>query len=99
MATYDVVLAELDALESALARLAARHRDTVMAGRTHGQHALPVTFGWKCAAWLDELMRQRERLVASRPRVLTGEFGGAVGTLAALGRSGPARRSASCWSG
>jgi 3-carboxy-cis,cis-muconate cycloisomerase len=88
-ATYDVVLAELDALESALARLAARHRDTVMAGRTHGQHALPVTFGWKCAAWLDELMRHRERLVASRPRVLTGEFGGAVGTLAALGKSGP----------
>ena len=88
-ATYDVVLAELDALEGALARLAARHRDTVMAGRTHGQHALPVTFGWKCAAWLDELMRQRERLVASRPRVLTGEFGGAVGTLAALGKSGP----------
>ena len=87
-ATYDVVLAELDALEGALARLAARHRDTVMAGRTHGQHALPVTFGWKCAAWLDELMRQRERLVASRPRVLTGEFGGAVGTLAALGKGG-----------
>ena len=88
MATYDVVLAELDAIEAALAQLAARHRDTVMAGRTHGQHALPVTFGWKCAAWLDELMRQRERLVASRPRVLTGEFGGAVGTLAALGKSG-----------
>jgi len=88
-ATYDVVLTELDAVEGALARLAARHRDTLMAGRTHGQHALPVTFGWKCAAWLDELMRQRERLVASRPRVLTGEFGGAVGTLAALGKSGP----------
>ena len=87
-ATYAAVLRELDALESALARLAARHRDTVMAGRTHGQHALPVTFGWKCAVWLDELMRQRERLSASRPRVLTGEFGGAVGTLAALGRSG-----------
>jgi adenylosuccinate lyase len=87
-ATYDVVLAELDGIEGALARLAAKHRDTLMAGRTHGQHALPVTFGWKCAAWLDELMRQRERLVASRPRVLTGEFGGAVGTLAALGRDG-----------
>jgi adenylosuccinate lyase len=88
-ATYEVVLGELDAVEGALARLAARHRDTLMAGRTHGQHALPVTFGWKCAAWLDELMRQRERLVASRPRVLTGEFGGAVGTLAALGKDGP----------
>lgn len=87
-ASYEVVLRELDAIERALARLALRHRDTVMAGRTHGQHALPVTFGWKCAVWLDELMRHRERLVASRPRVLTGEFGGAVGTLAALGRDG-----------
>jgi adenylosuccinate lyase len=86
--TYDVVLSELHAVERALARLALRHRDTVMAGRTHGQHALPVTFGWKCAVWLDELMRQRDRLVASRERVLTGEFGGAVGTLAALGTSG-----------
>ncbi len=59
-----------------------------MAGRTHGQHALPVTFGYKAAVWLDELMRQRERLLESRPRVLVGEFGGAVGTLAALGRKG-----------
>jgi adenylosuccinate lyase len=86
--SYGVVLAELDATCDILARLARRHRDTVMAGRTHGQHALPVTFGFKVAAWLDELMRQRDRLLASRPRVLVGEFGGAVGTLAALGRKG-----------
>ena len=69
-------------------RLARRHRDTVMAGRTHGQHALPITFGYKVAVWLDELLRQRERLLESRPRVLVGEFGGAVGTLASLGRKG-----------
>jgi len=87
-ASYDVVLRDLDGIEAALVQLSKRHRDTVMAGRTHGQHALPVTFGWKCAVWLDELMRQRERLVASQPRVLVGEFGGAVGTLAALGRNG-----------
>jgi len=87
-ASYDVVLRQLDEVERTLARLCARHRDTLMAGRTHGQHALPVTFGWKCATWLDELMRHRERLVASRPRVLVGEWGGAVGTLAALGRAG-----------
>jgi adenylosuccinate lyase len=86
--TYAVVLAELDVLADVLAGLARRHRDTVMAGRTHGQHALPITFGYKCAVWLDEVMRQRERLEASRPRVLVGEFGGAVGTLAALGRPG-----------
>jgi adenylosuccinate lyase len=86
--SYAVVLAELDALSDVLARLARRHRDTVMAGRTHGQHALPVTFGFKAAVWLDELLRQRERLLESRRRVLVGEFGGAIGTLAALGRKG-----------
>jgi 3-carboxy-cis,cis-muconate cycloisomerase len=86
--TYGVVESELDAVAAPLARLARRHRDTVMAGRTHGQHALPVTFGFKAAVWLDEVMRQRERLDLSRARVLVGEFGGAVGTLAALGRRG-----------
>jgi len=87
-ASYELVLRDSEAVERELARLAARHRDTLMAGRTHGQHALPVTFGWKCAVWLDELMRQRERLLASRPRVLVGQFGGAVGTLASLGGAG-----------
>lgn len=86
--SYAVVLAELDAISDVLARLARRHRDTVMAGRTHGQHALPISFGFKAAVWLDELLRQRERLLESRRRVLVGEFGGAVGTLASLGRKG-----------
>jgi adenylosuccinate lyase len=86
--SYAVVLGELDALCDVVAGLAERHRDTLMAGRTHGQHALPVTFGFKAAVWLDELDRQRERLLASRSRVLVGEFGGAVGTLASLGRKG-----------
>lgn len=88
--SYAVVLAELDAIAGELADLAHRHRATVMAGRTHGQHALPVTFGFKAAVWLDEVLRQRARLVESRPRVLVGEFGGAVGTFASLGRRGPA---------
>jgi adenylosuccinate lyase len=86
--SYAVVLAGLDVVADLLAGLARRHRDTLMAGRTHGQHALPVTFGFKAAVWLDELIRQRERLLASRPRVLVGELGGAVGTLASLGRKG-----------
>jgi adenylosuccinate lyase len=60
-----------------------------MAGRTHGQHALPVTFGFKAAVWLDEILRAQERLLEGRKRVLVGEFGGAVGTLASLGRHGP----------
>ncbi len=86
--SYAVVLAELDAITDILARLVKRHRGTVMAGRTHGQHALPISFGFKVAVWLDEVLRQRERLLESRPRVLVGEFGGAVGTLASLGRVG-----------
>ncbi len=86
--TYAVVFEGLDAIGGHVARLARRHRDTVMAGRTHGQHAVPVTFGFKCAVWLDELLRQGERLQESRKRVLVVEFGGAVGTLAAVGRPG-----------
>lgn len=85
---WDLVLAEVDAVADSLARLADEHRDTVMAGRTHGQHAIPVTFGFKSAVWLDELHRQRTRLREARPRVLVGEFGGAVGTLASLGPVG-----------
>lgn len=86
--SYSVVLAELDTIADILANLAVKHRDTIMAGRTHGQHALPITFGYKVAVWLDELIRQRERLLDSRLRVLVGELGGAVGTLASLGRVG-----------
>lgn len=86
--SWELVLDEVDAVADSLARLADEHRDTVMAGRTHGQHAIPVTFGFKAAVWLDELHRQRTRLRDARPRVLVGEFGGAVGTLASLGPIG-----------
>ena len=85
---YEVVLDDLDALGDSLAGLAEQHRDTVMAGRTHGQHAIPITFGFKAAVWLDEVDRQKERLLEARPRILVGEFGGAVGTLASLGQIG-----------
>jgi len=59
-----------------------------MAGRTHLQHALPVTFGLKCAVWLQPLLRHVERLDQLCPRVLRAEFGGAAGTLASLGDRG-----------
>jgi 3-carboxy-cis,cis-muconate cycloisomerase len=85
---YMLVLDDLDALGDSLASLAERHRETVMAGRTHGQHATPITFGFKAAVWLDEVHRQQQRLREARPRILVGEFGGAVGTLASLGRVG-----------
>ena len=76
---------DLAAARGHLAELAQRHRDTPMAGRTHLQHALPVTFGYKAAIWLWGLDRHAERLAQLRPRVLLAQFGGAAGTLASLG--------------
>ena len=73
-----------------LAVLADRHRATVMAGRTHGQQALPISFGLKVAGWLAPLLRHGERLSELRGRLLQLQFGGASGTLAALGDKGPA---------
>ncbi|WP_020124448.1 adenylosuccinate lyase family protein [Streptomyces canus] len=79
----------LDRLRAHLRRLAAEHIDTVTAGRTHLQHALPVTFGYRAAVWLSALDRHAERLTAVRERDLMVQFGGAAGTLASLG-PGPA---------
>jgi 3-carboxy-cis,cis-muconate cycloisomerase len=75
-------------LSAALGRLASAHRDTLMPGRTHGQQALPVTYGYKVAVWLAEVERHRQRLQQCRPRLLVGQLGGAVGTLASLGEQG-----------
>ena len=86
--SYGIIENNLASVARLLAGLADEHRDTIMAGRTHGQHALPVTFGFKAAVWLDEILRQQDRLRESKKRVLVGEFGGAVGTLASLGPKG-----------
>ena len=79
---------ELKAITTSLADLARRHRDTPMIGRSNLQQAIPMTFGYKAAVWLAGMDRHRERLNQMRPRVLIGEFGGAVGTLASLGDKG-----------
>jgi 3-carboxy-cis,cis-muconate cycloisomerase len=71
-----------------LSELSSRHRNTVLAGRTHGQQALPVSFGLKAASWLAPLIRHAERLEEISPRLLIVQFGGAAGTLAALGDKG-----------
>lgn len=92
----DLVEEDLAAIESALGRLAREHRDTPMAGRTHGQHAVPITFGLKVAVWLAELGRAGARLRQSRPRLLVGSLSGAAGTLAALGDQGAAVREGYC---
>ncbi|OIN09139.1 class-II fumarase/aspartase family protein [Oceanisphaera psychrotolerans] len=76
---------DLKRVEKALMVLAREHRDTVMAGRTHLQHALPVTFGYKAAIWLDSVRRAQQRLEQMRPRVLNAQLWGAAGTLASIG--------------
>ena len=83
-----LIEADVAALRAILADLARKHRDTPMAGRTHLQQALPVTFGYKCAIWLNMFDRHAERLAQLRPRVLVGQFAGAAGTLASLGDKG-----------
>jgi 3-carboxy-cis,cis-muconate cycloisomerase len=87
-AALELVEADLAAMDSALATLAKKHRGTVMAGRTHLQHALPVTFGYKAAVWRGMIVRHRQRLEELKPRVLVGQFAGAAGTLASLGDKG-----------
>lgn len=69
------------------ADVAERERNTVMLGRTHGQAAVPITFGLKAAVWLDELRRQLIRLDEASPRISVGKFLGAVGTGAAQGEN------------
>jgi 3-carboxy-cis,cis-muconate cycloisomerase len=87
-----IIERDLAAVSAALARLAEKHRDTPMAGRTHLQQALPITFGHKCAVWLSMLDRHVARLAELKPRVLVAQLGGAAGTLASLGDQGLAVR-------
>lgn len=93
-AALALVARDLADVSAALAKLARAHRDTAMAGRTHLQQALPVTFGYKAAVWLSSIERHRERLDQLRPRALLAQLGGAAGTLASLGDKGLAVRAA-----
>lgn len=74
-----IIERDLDELDAILDALSLQYRDAPMAGRTHLQHALPITFGYKAAVWLLMIRRHRERLVQLKPRVLVGQFGGAAG--------------------
>ena len=74
---------------AAMADLAERSADMPMAGRTHGQHAVPATFGYKVAVWIDELLRHVERLQQAAPRLFVAMLGGGAGTFASLGKNGP----------
>jgi 3-carboxy-cis,cis-muconate cycloisomerase len=84
----DILDVDQASLCASLIELAQKHRSTPVAGRTLMQHALPTTFGAKVAGWLDAMNRHRERFAETRARVLVVQFGGAVGTLAALGEKG-----------
>ena len=87
-AAWAILEQQVDALCAALAPLAAQYRQTVLAGRTWLQQGPPVTLGLKIAGWLDALLRHRERMQEVRRRAFALQFGGAVGTLAALGDKG-----------
>ena len=76
----DLVIDAVDTLEAVLARRAREERDTPMAGRTHGIHAEPITFGSKLALWTLQLRRDRARLVRARTTIAVGKVSGAVGT-------------------
>src|SRR6476646_6180824 len=87
-AGLEIIEADIAALRGILVDLSKRYRDTPMAGRTHLQQALPVTFGYKTAIYLAMFDRHAERLAQLKPRVLVGQFAGAAGTLASLGDKG-----------
>ncbi|MFZ4515629.1 MAG: adenylosuccinate lyase [Acidimicrobiia bacterium] len=76
----DLIIPACTQLRDAVARQARRYRDTPMAGRTHGIHAEPTTFGTKLALWALQLDRDRERLVRARAGIAVGKLSGAVGT-------------------
>jgi 3-carboxy-cis,cis-muconate cycloisomerase len=79
---------KIERLSGLLGKLADQHRGTVMAARTRSQQALPTSFGLKAAGWLAPLIDHTTRLDELRPRLFAVQFGGAVGTLAALGERG-----------
>jgi 3-carboxy-cis,cis-muconate cycloisomerase len=91
-----IIEKDIAALRGILADLSKRYRDTPMAGRTHLQQALPVTFGYKTAIYLAMFDRHAERLEQLKPRVLVGQFAGAAGTLASLGDKGLEVQKAFC---
>jgi len=84
----DLVIRDLKETYRLLARVAKKYKNTVQAGRTHGQHALPITFGYKVAVWASEIKRHLQRIRQLSPRVFQGQFAGAVGTLASIGAPG-----------
>lgn len=84
VASLDLILEKVEELSQAIRYQAQQHRYTVMVGRSHGIHAEPITFGFKLAGWLAEVLRGRDRLVHLREEIAVGKISGAVGTYANL---------------
>jgi adenylosuccinate lyase len=82
VASLNLILEKLEELIQAIRYQAQQHRYTVMVGRSHGIHAEPITFGFKLAGWLAEVLRNRDRLVRLRKDIAVGKISGAVGTYA-----------------
>ena len=85
---HRIYLNQLSRIFTALAKLADKSKDMALPGRTHGQHAVPATYGLKVAIWIDEFARHTERLRQCEPRVFQALLGGAAGTVASFGDEG-----------
>ena len=86
---HAVFLRQIAAILRDMADLAERSRDMALPGRTHGQHAVPATFGFKVGVWIDELCRHGERLGGVESRIFRAMLGGAAGTFASFDTKGP----------
>lgn len=87
--SFAIIYRDSQAVARALKKLARTYQHVPMVGRTHGMQALPTTFGYKVAVWLDEFVRHLTRLNEIRERVLVGNINGAIGTYASFGEKGP----------
>lgn len=91
---HRIFLGQIGQILAALADLAERSKDMALPGRTHGQHAVPATYGLKVAIWIDEFARHVERMRQCEPRVFQALLGGAAGTVASFGDQGLAVQAA-----
>lgn len=87
---HSIFRRQIGEILDAMADLAERGADMPIAARTHGQHAVPATFGFKIAVWIDEILRHLDRFEQASPRIFMVMLGGAAGTFASLGEHGPA---------
>jgi adenylosuccinate lyase len=86
---HAVFLRQIGGILAAMAGLAERGAAMPLPGRTHGQHAVPATFGYKVAVWIDEIIRHADRFRQAAPRLFVAMLGGGAGTYASLGKNGP----------